>query len=144
VVEILQQKPPRDRAQDFSRETEIDNWFLRHNILRPTAGEAVEAALEWVRERHDGEVSLEWVQESLFPLLVDVAAAAGLDPSGWSFDQHAGLSWTIMDKVPGQGMRRLGIWGRWQQARFGIEGMIEALREIRYQRDLTGAAAPTT
>jgi hypothetical protein len=136
---------PATGAQDLSMEEDPLRWSLLQHLPpvpfapKATAMDAVKAALSWLRSQHDGEVTLEWVQESLMPRLVGVARDAGLDSSGWSFDQHAGLSWTLMDAKPGPGQNPMGMWQRWQDARHAIEGWIEALLVVRHQRD-TGRA----
>jgi len=142
---IDQLQMPADDAQDFCVEEAPRRWQLRQQspavpyVSEATPMDAAKAGLRWLREQHEDEVTLEWVQESLLPRLVGVARDAGLDSSGWSFDQHAGLSWTLMDSEPGPGMSQMGIWQRWQDARYAIEGWIEALLVVRHQRD-TGRA----
>lgn len=145
--EIDQFEGDDDGAQDFGEEDDPRSWSTRHAVPYasvPTPADAVEAGLVWLRSQHDGEVTLEWVESSLFLRLVDVARDAGLDSACWSFGQHAGLSWTLMDKVPGEPFHQLGIWQRWQDARFAIEGMIAVLLEVRHQRDTGRLAAKST
>lgn len=127
-------------AQDFSREDDPEEWSVigtSGENTWPSAVDAVRAGREWVEAegRRNGLVTLEWVQTALFGRLVAEARRAGLEPDGWSFGQHAGLSWTLMDSIPGPGLRTLGMWQRWQDARVGIDGMISMLEEVRIYRE---------
>jgi len=82
------------------------------------------------------KVTAKWVAESLFPNVVAEGNAAGLDTSGWTYGQHAGLSYTIMAPIPGStGLRQIAIWSRWQDAMTGLEGMRAAFLELRFQSE---------
>jgi len=130
-------------AQDFSEEDNPEAWRRVDDDLvpvYPNVAEAMEYGTFVLNGTLDpGEATLEWVETSLFGRLVDVAREAGLDSSGWSFGQHAGLSWTLVDRKPGPGLNQFMIWQRWQEARHGIEAMIAVLEQLRHQRD-TGRA----
>ena len=73
----------------------------------------------------DFRVTEKWITEALLPRVQSAAKRIGVDASAWSFGQHAGLSWTLME-TGGSGLSQLGIWSKLTEAAIALEAMAKA------------------
>ncbi|EWM19638.1 hypothetical protein [Kutzneria sp. 744] len=115
------------------------NWDAIHHGAQVYASEqaAVEAGAQWIR-RTLGEqgLTLEWVQQSLFPRLIELARFLGVDASCWSMDQRVGFGWRIIEHTP-SGPRQIGPGNdhTWWETAGRIQGMIDMCVEMQRARD---------
>ena len=71
-------------------------------------------------------ITLSYMRESRLPYMAEVAKAAGVDMTGWTFGQHFGLMWTLVDA----GMNRYGTWATLAEADRGTDAMIRAWQAV--------------
>lgn len=112
---------------------DADSWEIvsTSDETYPTAEEAREHGRLLVFELiGENTVTVERA-DGLFERVVAGATGAGLDPSGWTFGQLAGLSWMIYDTRRNQ----LGLWGSLDDAWTGMYGMANAFELVARHRD---------
>lgn len=121
-----------DRLDDVEGPDEDAEWMpWRHGVEDArfdNPGAATAAVRDWIMNTivSPDNVTLHWVRTDLIESVAGAARQAGVDPTEWSLEQHAGLTWTLMRRTPGQPMQQLGGWARWQDARHALEGMAAA------------------
>lgn len=70
--------------------------------------------------------TLKWMRESRLPYMADMAKTVGVDMTGWTFGQHFGSMYTLVDAD----MHRYGTWPTLSAAEQGTGDMIRAWQAV--------------